>query len=63
MPIRRSLCRSADAQLRRPGYFKGLIDELEIFKHVNHNAAQSDGALTQSQLQAIYTAGVAGKCK
>lgn len=45
------------------GYFNGLIDELEFYNHANHNAPQSDGALTQAQLQAIYNAGSAGKCK
>ena len=36
-----------------PRFFNGLIDEVEIFTR----------ALTQSQIQAIYNAGPAGKCK
>jgi hypothetical protein len=35
------------------GYYEGLIDEVEIFDH----------ALTQPEIQAIYNAGSAGKCK
>lgn len=35
------------------GYFDGLIDEVEIFER----------ALTQSEIQSIYDAGSAGKCK
>jgi hypothetical protein len=46
-----------------PGFFKGLIDELEFYNHANNNGLASDGALTQAQLQAIYTAGSVGKCK
>lgn len=36
-----------------PEHFDGLIDEVEIFKR----------ALSQSEIQAIYAAGKAGKCK
>ncbi len=47
-----------------PGFFKGAIDELEFYNHANHNNfTASDGALTQTQLQAIYNAGAAGKCE
>lgn len=48
-----------------PGFFKGLIDELEFYNHANYGSGPggSDGALTQAQLQAIYDAGSAGKCK
>lgn len=35
------------------GHFKGLIDEVEVF----------DRALTASEIQDIYNAGSAGKCK
>jgi hypothetical protein len=46
-----------------PGFFKGRIDELEFFNRANQNSTASNGALTQQQLQAIYNAGSAGKCK
>jgi uncharacterized repeat protein (TIGR01451 family) len=36
-----------------PGYFPGCLDELELFKR----------ALSDSEIQAIYKAGSAGKCK
>ena len=45
------------------GNFKGLIDELEFFHSANENSPNATGALTQSQIQAIYDAGSAGKCK
>ncbi|HEV8205315.1 MAG TPA: FG-GAP-like repeat-containing protein, partial [Acidimicrobiia bacterium] len=41
-------------QAENVGYVDGLIDEVEIF---------NDRALSQSEIQSIYVAGIAGKCK
>jgi hypothetical protein len=51
-----------DPAFGAPGFFKGLIDELEFFHTANVSATAPSGALTQPQLQAIYNAGSAGKC-
>ena len=58
-PLTGSINNSANLQIGRRDpaftatYFKGCLDELEIFKRV----------LEPSEIQAIYTAGSAGKCK